>query len=97
MKVIPVAAADQIFFNSMEYITLSPEKLGLAPAKILVMKRSEIGVICAIAEVKIVEILISEAKIASVFIVGIVRTVVMTFAVIVTEKLLFAAIANIGS
>jgi len=76
---------------------LSPEKLGLALDKVLVMNTSAIGVILAIAEVSIVEICISGAKIAVVSRVGSVRMFVKTLAVIVTEKLLFAGMRKIGS
>ena len=53
--------------------------------------------ISAIAEVRIVDICISAANIHVVVNVGNVRVVVVTLAVIVTEKLLFAGIRNSGS
>ena len=71
---------------------MSPEKLGFIPVKTFVTIRSDIGVICATAEVNILEKSISAAISEVVVIVGIVRTVVFVLAVIVTEKLLFAGI-----
>jgi len=92
MKVIPVACVDQIFWSVTAYVTMSPETLGFIPVKIDVIIRSEIGVICATAEVSTLVICISAPKLAVVAIVGSDRVVVETFAVIVTEKLLFAGI-----
>lgn len=90
MKLIPVAAVDQMFCSVMEYVTTSPELLGCCPVKIFVIIRSAIGAICATAEVSVVVIFSLLEKSAVVVIVGNDRTVVVTLAVIVTEKLLFA-------
>ena len=73
MKVIPVADVDQIFCIVAKYEVISPEAIGFSPVRILVTIRSAIGVICATAEVRMVEICISEAKIACVCIVGMSR------------------------
>lgn len=76
---------------------MSPEKLGFSPVKTLVTARSAIGVIWAIAEVNMVKNCVSELKFAIMLIIGIVRLLLITLAVIVTEKLLFAEIEKIGS
>jgi hypothetical protein len=71
---------------------LSPEKLGFIHVNTLVIARSAIGVICATADVRIFVNNASLANVGVVFIVGIVRKLVIAFAVIVTEILLFAGI-----
>lgn len=97
MNEIPVALADQIFCRVIAYVTTSQEILGFSPVKTFVTTRSAIGVICATAEVSAVETHWSVPKAAVVVIGENDRAVVISLAVIVTEKLLFAGMVNIGS
>lgn len=69
---------------------MSPEKLGFNPVSTFVTNRSEIGVICATADVSTEVTCMSAPKFATAFTLGNDRTFAMTFAVTVTEKLLLA-------
>ena len=95
-RVIPVAGVDQIFFIESVYVIVSPEKLGISLLDVLVIIRSEIGAICATAEVSTFVICISLANFAEVESGANPRLFVVTLAVIVRENVLCAGIENIG-